>query len=139
MAGQPRASWNFVFLSLYLLQHAAGFLGNANAGLRRAGSCGTSDILLGTAADHGGGGSRGTPPRPAGVGGLRAGFEVEIARDLELGSVLVAGADNYGHMTFKVWTAVHRRPGTNKTEIPTLAFDMCTRYPPIPISVGAHM
>lgn len=104
MAGQPRASWACVLPLLCLLPHALGFLGNADAGLRRAAGCGTSHILRTTATRGRGSGrcSRRTLPRQAGVGGLRAAFEVELAQDLEIGSVLVAGADNYGHMTFKV-------------------------------------
>lgn len=104
MGGHPRASWAYVFVLVCLVRSATGFLGNTCAGLRRAESCGKSDILR-TAADRGdSSGRRGssTFPRAAGVGGLRAAFEVELARDVEMGSVLVAGADNYGHMTFKV-------------------------------------
>lgn len=104
MGGQPRASWAYVFVLVCLVRSATGFLGNACAGLRRAESCGKSDILR-TAADRGGSSGRRSSsslPPAAGVGGLRAAFEVELARDVEMGSVLVAGADNYGHMTFKV-------------------------------------
>lgn len=112
MAILPRSSLACVFLLLCLARPAAGFIANANAGLelRRAGNscCGTPADVSRTAADRPIGrssssGSRSTRPRPAaGVGGLHAAFEVELGRELEMGSVLVAGADNYGHMTFKV-------------------------------------
>ena len=102
MDGQRRASWTYVFLLACLVRPATGFLGNAYVGLRRAESCGTWDILR-TAADLGSRCRRSsTLPRPAGVGGLSAALEVELTRDVEIGSVLVAGPDNYGHMTFKV-------------------------------------
>lgn len=118
MAEQSRASWAYAFLLLCSVWPATGFIGTAYAGLRRAESCGTSDVLR-SAADRGGirGGRSSTLPRPVGVGGLRAALEVELARDLEVGGVLVSGKDNYGHMTFKVWNG--RLSGTrfNKTEI----------------------
>ncbi|CAM9229587.1 unnamed protein product, partial [Hapterophycus canaliculatus] len=42
-----------------------------------------------------------------GVGGLRSAFEVEVGRQLEVGSVLVAGSDNYGHMTYKAVALIY--------------------------------
>lgn len=97
MAGQRRSVWASVSLFLCLLRPGAAFLGGI--GLRRG--YGFSANILRTADRSG---SRGSSilPRPEGVGGLRAAIEVDVGQELEIGSVLVAGADNYGHMTFKV-------------------------------------
>eukprot|EP00903_Cladosiphon_okamuranus_P009078 g8679.t1 len=46
-------------------------------------------------------------PRPMGVRGMRAALEVELARNLEMGTVLVSGKENYGHMTFKAVALVY--------------------------------
>ncbi|CAM9832833.1 unnamed protein product, partial [Pylaiella littoralis] len=43
----------------------------------------------------------------AGVGGLRAALEVDLEQSLEIGSVIVSGRDNYGHMTFKAVALVY--------------------------------
>lgn len=105
MAGRRRAPyWTLAVVASFLLRPAVGFLCNGSAGCtgtravrrtashRRFNGCSTLS-------------NRRRATRPEGAGGLRAALEVEPVRDLEVGSVLVAGADNYGHMTFKVWSA----------------------------------
>lgn len=110
MAGRRAASWMFALLISCLLQPAAGFVGVP--GLLRP-AAGTSS-RRGRHAHHSSGSSRsstlhnivqprrGVVAASAGVGGLRAALEVDLEQSLEVGSVIVSGRDNYGHMTFKV-------------------------------------
>lgn len=96
-ATKMMASWILALAFACLIQPATGFVGNP--GLR------SRETWRRASCDHPS--SKGRPARrvvAAGVGGLRAAFEVDEGRELDVGSVLVAGSDNYGHMTFKVRT-----------------------------------
>lgn len=107
MATQRYTLWTWYLLVSCLVRPAAGFVGNT-AALRltttesacprtsarsRAAAAESSTLLCEM---------RRRRVAAGGVGGLQASFEVELGRGLEIGSVLVAGADNYGSMTFKV-------------------------------------
>ena len=104
MTGRRRSpSWVFAVVASFLLRPVVGFLGSAGTtwAARR-----TAPARIRIRSSNSGGCSKPSDARqtarPGGAGGLRAALEVEPVRDLEIGSVLVAGADNYGHMTFKV-------------------------------------
>lgn len=100
MAGRRRAPyWTFAVVASFLLRQSAGFLCTGSAGCTgRTRAASDPGRFNGCSTLR----ERCRTTRPEGVGGLRAALEVEPVRDLEMGSVLVAGADNYGHMTFKV-------------------------------------
>ncbi|CAB1117878.1 unnamed protein product [Ectocarpus sp. CCAP 1310/34] len=112
MATQRSTLWTWSLLVSCLVRPAAGFVGNA-AALRltttesacprtsarsRAAAAESSTLLCEM---------RRRRVAAGGVGGLQAAFEVELDRGLEIGSVLVAGADNYGSMTFKAVALVY--------------------------------
>lgn len=115
MAGGRASSWTTVLLVSCLLRAAEGFVGSAGL-WRPAETC----PAVGTSAGWVSSSSRGSRSsrtstlhniiRPrrvvaaasVGVGGLRAALEVQLGQNLEVGSVIVSGRDNYGHMTFKV-------------------------------------
>lgn len=113
MATQRCTLWSLALLVSCLVRPAAGFVGNAAAvrlttAVTICPRTSARSRAATTRSSSSGSTLYETRRRRNGVGGVHAAFEVELSQDLEIGSVLVAGADNYGSMTFKVRHMMHR-------------------------------